>query len=80
MSDPSLCMNGDVVTIGGIYNDGTHAPNEGPYDAKPLQRFRLEGGPASGDISAYRLVPIDENGQEIAAWTWAGEYRIGRRD
>lgn len=73
-----LCQNGDIITIAGVYSDGTHAKNEGPYDEKPLQRFELRGPEGQHDIAMFQLIPIDDEGNEITEWTWAGEYRIVR--
>ncbi len=75
MTEPKFC-DGDVITVAGLYDDGTQAPNEGPYDAKPLQQWRLKGPTKSDDITAYQLIPINRDGTVQSFRASTADYRV----
>ncbi len=50
--------NGDIITIAGVYADGTTAKYEGPYDQKPLRYMQAVGPEGDHDITMFKLVDI----------------------
>lgn len=66
---------GDVITIDGVYDDGTHAPNAGPIDqTKPRQLWRVKAFEHGNPV----LQPLNADGSVQVFNDAAGEFKIMR--
>ena len=75
MKDDERFRVGDIVSIGGVYADGTFRRNIDPIDPqKPLKRWRVRGI----DSGALDLQPLMADGSVDAFNDAGGAFRITR--
>ncbi len=70
---PDWAELGDVISVAGVYADGTHAPDAGPINpAKPVQSWRV----VEFDGDDVRLQPLNPDGTVNHFLDATGEYWI----